>query len=406
MNSNYFELERKFNEYYKDAQDARAKNDFYKMVMSLRKASQCLIDMADNSPYDKKGPLLDRSRNLLDVAKQCEEAHPECFANTNQSGGGSSDNKNYTVSTTNTRFDDIIGCEDIKAFVIKQYIKRFSKKYGAVFADGRGGSLERGILLFGLPGTGKTMMARAIATEVNANFLFVKASDLKDRFHGETEKKIQELFNEAARLSKENDKPSIIFIDEIETLIPSRSGDIQNYESSAVTEFLTVLDGFEKEKMANVITIAASNYPGRIDAAAIRPGRLGAWFRVDVPDADLRKKLIEKNFSTGSYKFENGVLASVVKKTKGYSGADLVALCDRIKSKLADKGIDAVDKGLSEADVISASSVIGSKDADSVIKTNNSSISQSSIIELAKFEKNYNFKSANGGIIEFMENLK
>ena len=405
MNSNYIEAERKFNEYYKAAQEARAVNNFNKMVDSLRKASQCLIDMAENSPYEKKGPLMDRSRNLLDVAKQCEEAHPECFANTNQSGSGSGDNKNYLVSTANTRFSDIIGCEDVKAFVRKQYIYRFEPKYSIVFADGRGGSLERGMLLFGLPGTGKTMMARAIATEVKANFMLVKASDLKDRFHGETEKKIRDLYDEAARLSAENNRPTIIFIDEIETLIPSRSSEIQNYESSAVTEFLTVLDGFEKEKMSNIITIAASNYPGRIDAAAIRPGRLGAWFRIDVPDADLRKLLIEKHFSCG-YKMESSVLSAIVKKTKGYSGADIVALCDRIKSKLADKGIAAVDKGLSEADVIAASSVVTLKDAESVLKTNNSSISETSINELEIFEKNYNFKSKNGGIVEFMEDLK
>ena len=404
MAGNYFEIEKKFNEHYKAAQEARAKNDFYNMVLNLRKASQCLIDMAECAPYDKKGPLMDRSRNLLDMAKQCEEAHPECFANTNQSGNSSGDTTAYVVSKTGTKFEDIIGCDDVKEFVVKQYIKRFSPKYKIVFANNRGGSLERGMLLFGLPGTGKTMMARAIATEVNANFIAIKGSDLKDRFHGETEKKIRKLYDDGADLAAKEGKPTIIFIDEIETLLPSRSGEVQNYESSAVTEFLTVLDGFEKEKMSNIITIGASNYPDRIDSAAIRPGRLGAWFRIDVPDAKLREMLIKKHFSEG-YTFEGSTLSSLVKKTKGFSGADVVAICDRLKSKLADKGIDAVDKGCSDDDVLAASSVITSKDVKYVLDTNNSSISQRSIIELAAFERNYNFACANGGIVEFMDKL-
>lgn len=404
MSEKYLALDRQFNAYYKAAQEARNSGDFYKLVINLRSAAQCLIDMTDHCPVNEKGPLMERSRDLLEKAKQWEEAHPESFANTNQSGSGSGESKNYLIANTETKFSDIIGCDDVKEFVIKQYIKRFSDKYRIVFSDNRGGSLERGMLLFGLPGTGKTMIARAIATEVNANFMLVKASDLKDRFHGETEKKIRDLYNDAAALSAEQKKPTIIFIDEIETLIPSRSGDIQNYESSAVTEFLTVLDGFEKEKMGNIITIAASNFPDRIDAAAIRPGRLGAWFRVDVPDASLREMLIKKHFSKG-YTFESGALAAAVKKTKGYSGADVVAVCNRIKSKLADKGIEAVDRGMSDADVMSAASVISLADIKSVMASNNSSISQRSISELAQFEKNYNYNSQNGGIVEFMTKL-
>lgn len=404
MSEKYLELERSFNRYYKAAQEARSKNDFYNLVKNLRDAAQCLIDMTEHCSTDKKGPLMERSRDLLDKAKQWQEAHPECFGNTNQSSNGKGDSKKYVVSKTGTTFNDIVGCDDVKEFVTKQYIKRFSEKYSAVFADDRGGSLERGILLFGLPGTGKTMIARAIATEVNANFISLKASDLKDRFYGETEKKIREVYEDAAALAESDKKISIIFIDEIETLLPSRSSDVQNHESSAVTEFLTVLDGFEKEKMSKIITVAASNYPNRIDAAALRPGRLGAWFRVDIPPATLREKLIKKNFSKG-YTFESGAMETAVKMTKGFSSADVVAICGRIKNSLADYGIAAVDKGLSKEEVIAKSSQVSVSVIEKVLKTSNSSISQTSILELAEFEKNYNYRSKNGGIVEFMKKL-
>lgn len=407
MSEKYNELKREFDKYYKDAQECRAKGDFYNLVVNLRNASQSLLDMTEHCSPNERGSLLTRSRDLLDKAKQWQEAHPEAFANTNQAttSGRRANKKRETVTNTGTTFRDIVGCEDVKKFVTKQYIKRFDEKYRLVFSDGKGGDLPRGILLYGLPGTGKTMLARAIATEVNAHFVSVKGSDLKDRFYGETEKKIRELYEEAAAQAEKNGTISIVFIDEVETLIPSRSSDVQNHESSAVTEFLTVLDGFDKEKMSKIITIAATNYPNKIDAAALRHGRLGVWFRVDVPTADLREKLVKSRLEKG-YNLEASALAAIVKKTKGYSSADVVSLCNNIKSELSDRGITAVDKNLGEDAVIRASSDITTSVIELALKTSNSSISQNSIVELAAFEKNYNYTCENGGIIEFMKNLK
>lgn len=396
------ELKRAFDEYYAKAMDAKKKDDYYNLVQFLRKAGECQLKMAElTSDSAEKFNYTQRGRKYLENAKDWEMAHPEAFANTSQGPKQSTALKISSQDKTGTSFDDIIGCEDVKSFVKTQYIKRFSEKYKTVFAEGRGGTLERGMLLFGLPGTGKTMLARAIATEVDADFIAIKASDLKDRFYGDTEKKIQELYDGAA----EKGTMTIIFIDEIETLLPSRSGsDIQNYEASAVTQFLAVLDGFEKEKMSKIITIAASNYPNRIDAAAIRPGRLGAWFRVDLPNGQLRKKLINKHFSKG-YTLESDALDYLVANTKGYSSADVVSLCNRLKGKLAENGMEAVDKGLSDDMVLAISSKIVLDDAQDIVKVSNSSISMSSVSELEQFEINYNFKCAGGGIREYMANL-
>jgi len=395
----YEELQAQFDRFYEQAMLARRSEDYYNLVLNLRKAAQAQLEMTDLCVLEKKGLHFTRHKELLATADQWEKLHPEAFENTNQSSSGKKVESKFVKSEKpDTTFNDVVGCEDIKAFVKKQYIKRFDEKYKAVFSDGRGGALERGMLLYGLPGTGKTLIARAIAHEVNAHFISVNASDLKDRFYGETEKKIRALYDEASKKDL-----SIIFIDEIETLLPSRSSDVQNHESSAVTEFLTVLDGFNKEKMSKVITIGASNYPGRIDPAALRSGRLGAWFRVDVPDAELRRKLIESNFS-GGYTFDGRSKEVLVSKTKGFSSADVVSLCDRVKSELADEGINAVDCGMSHSEVSRICSEINSRVIEKALGNTVSSISRVSIEEIAKFEINYNYEKGRG-IVEFMRNL-
>lgn len=399
MYEKYRELEAEFQKLYSDAQKAREKNDYYNLVIALRKAGQCQMDMLDVCPPDQRGPIMTRAKEFLNRAKAFEELHPECFGNTNQSGGASDELKLDVVSKTNTTFDDIVGCEDVKNFVRMQYIKRFSDKYRVVFSDGRGGNLERGILLFGLPGTGKTMLARAICSEVNGTFISVKASELKNRFYGESEKKIRALYEEASKYPL-----TILFIDEIETLLPSRSGDLQNHEAATVTEFLTVMDGFEKEKMSNVITIAATNYPNKIDPAGLRTGRLSRWFRIDPPDRALREKLISRQFADG-YVIENAALQTAAKGSKGFSSSDVVALCDCIKTVLSEAGVEAVDRGEDAEKVVHISSYVTCSAVDKALKTSNSSISEQSVREIALFEQNYNYVSPNGPIKTYMEKL-
>ena len=396
------DLEREFNQYIQRAAEAKDKSDFYNLVINLRKAGDCMHEMGElSSDLGEKYKYQKRAQEYRQKADAWQSAHPEAFANTTQGPRQSKALKIESSGSTGTCFDDVVGCDDVKNFVRTEYIRRFDEKYKIVFADGRGGDLQRGMLLYGLPGTGKTMLARAIATEVKADFIAVKASDLKDKFYGDTEKKIQELYDQAA----EKGVLTIIFIDEIETLLPSRSGtDIQNYEASAVTQFLAVLDGFEKEKMSKIITIAASNYPGRIDPAAIRPGRIGKWFRVDLPDVELRKKLIQKRFEKG-YTMEADALEYLARNTKGYSSADIVSLCNGLKSSISENGMDAVDKGYSEDMVLAISSKVVRDDAEKVLRTSNSSVSMTSVRELAKFEEDYNCKCAAGNIMEFMMKL-
>ncbi|MGN1235672.1 MAG: AAA family ATPase [Christensenellaceae bacterium] len=409
----YEELQRESDDALREANVAKEAGDFYTVVTLLRKAAACQLGMSDlvTAP-DLKNRLVARSNDYLRMADAWQKLHPESFRGANQNGGRSGDRNSSSASAssvavqpagekTGTTFDDVRGCEDVKAFVRKQYIKRFDPRYSVVFSDGRGGALERGMLLFGPPGTGKTLIARAIATEVHASFIAVQASELKDSLVGETEKHIHALYERAAA---EADPLTIVFIDEIESLIPNRNGNVEDYEISAVNEFLQVLDGFHKEKAANVITIGASNFPDRIDPAAIRPGRLGAWFRVDVPNAALRGEFFDRQFASG-YTLEAGVRDLLINRTKGYSGADVVAICDRVKSALTDEGIRAVDAGKSEAEVLRVCSVVSKRVAEQVASVSNSSISARSIEELALFEENYNFKCANGDIRSFMAHI-
>lgn len=401
--NNIAELEQRAEAYRRKAKICMDKMDYYNLVDNLTKVAECYKELSglatDNG---KKSVYLKDYKYYKQTAEQWKVNHPERFLNTAGEPGDGKQSKIESVKDTGVKFENIVGCEDVIKFVEFQYKKRFDKKYEIVFADGRGGNMPRGVLFYGLPGTGKTMLARAIAGEVNAEFIFIKASDIKSRYHGDSEKEIQRIYDEAA----EKEGRTIIFIDEIETMIPNRSDpDIKSFEASTVTQFLSVLDGFEKEKMSNVITIAATNYPGRVDPAALRPGRLGTWFRVDLPGIELRTKFIKKEFAKG-YDLESDALDYLIKATKGYSGADIVALCDKIKHKLAEQGIAAVDSGYSNDMVIAICSKIVKDEAEEVMKTSNSSISYTSIEALEKFEIDYDIKNSAGTITEYMKNLK
>lgn len=400
----YQELEASFRRHYSAAQEARERKDYYNLVTHLRQAAQCQLDMLECCPPDQKGVILERGRDLMEKAKAFEGLHPECFGNTNRSGESRDGAPQFeVVEKTNTSFNDVVGCEDIKEYVRKDLVKRFMERYRVVFSEGRGGKPGRGMLLFGLPGTGKTMIGRAMATELGCPFLYVRASDLKSRYYGQTEENVQRLYEEAAGHCK-NGGCTVLFIDEAETLLADRSGNLQSFEASAVNQFLAVMDGFEKEKMKNVITVICTNYPDKLDAAVLRPGRLGRWFRVDLPDRTLRRKLIRQQFAKG-YTVDRDALDLAVEKTRGYNGSDVVDLCDRIKLTLSGNGMDAVDQGKSEQEVIGISSHVNRDTVKAILKTTNSSVSQRSVEELARFEKNYNFSSPNGSVTEFMQNL-
>ncbi len=176
----------------------------------------------------------------------------------------------------------------------------------------------RGILLYGPPGCGKTMLAKAVATESNANFISVKGPQLFSKWVGESEKRVRELFRKAKQVS-----PSIIFFDEIDALVPKRGlGFGENVSEKVVSQMLTEMSGLED--LHDVVVIAATNRPDMLDPALLRPGRFDRKILVSGPDEKARLKILELKTKNVPLKVVN--LKKIAKETEGFSGADIDVL--------------------------------------------------------------------------------
>jgi transitional endoplasmic reticulum ATPase len=175
----------------------------------------------------------------------------------------------------------------------------------------------KGFLLFGPPGTGKTMLAKAVAREAEANFIATKSSDLLSKWYGESERQVSRLFQRARQVA-----PTVIFIDELDSMAPVRGGGLGE---PAVTErvvntLLAEMDGLEE--LRGVVVIAASNRPALLDPALLRPGRFDDLIYVPVPERDGRLHILR--IHTRSMPLDDDVdLENIAGRTEGYTGADL-----------------------------------------------------------------------------------
>ncbi|MFL6482691.1 MAG: CDC48 family AAA ATPase [Nitrososphaera sp.] len=176
----------------------------------------------------------------------------------------------------------------------------------------------KGVLLHGPPGTGKTLLAKAVASETNANFYSISGPEIMSKFYGESEERLREIFKEA-----EQNAPSIIFIDEIDSIAPKReevSGDV---EKRVVSQLLTLMDGIKSR--GKLVVIGATNRPNAIDPALRRPGRFDREIDIGIPDEQGRLDILLIH-SRGMPLTGDVNLESIAKVTHGFVGADLEAL--------------------------------------------------------------------------------
>ena len=222
------------------------------------------------------------------------------------------------IETPTVRWDDIGGLEDVKQ-ELREAVE-WPLKSPEVFQR-LGIQPPKGILLFGPPGCGTTMLARAVATESEANFITIKGPEVFSKWVGESEKAIREVFRKA-RMSA----PAVIFFDEFDSLVPRRG---MGFADSGVTErvisqLLTEMDGILT--LEDVVVVAATNRPDIIDRAVLRPGRFDRLIYVPEPDEQARLAIFK--IYTKDMPLDKDVeLESLAKTTKGYSGADIQALC-------------------------------------------------------------------------------
>jgi transitional endoplasmic reticulum ATPase len=183
----------------------------------------------------------------------------------------------------------------------------------------------KGVLLHGPPGTGKTLLAKAVANESNSHFLSISGPEIMSKFYGESEARLREIFKEAREKA-----PSIIFIDEIDSIAPKREEVMGEVERRVVSQLLSVMDGLESR--GKVVVIAASNRPNAIDPALRRPGRFDREIEIKVPDKRGRLEVLQVHARSMPLNtdVDQGKIAAV---THGFVGADLEYLCKEAAMK-------------------------------------------------------------------------
>jgi len=222
------------------------------------------------------------------------------------------------VEVPDTTWNDVGGLEDTQER-LRETIQ-WPLEYPEVFAT-MDVDAAKGLLLYGPPGTGKTLMAKAVANEAQSNFISVKGPELLNKYVGESEKGVREVFEKAR-----SNAPTVVFFDEIDAIAGERGqrmGD-SGVSERVVSQLLTELDGLEE--LEDVVVVATTNRPDLIDSALLRPGRLDRHVHVQVPDAEARRGILEVH--TREKPLADDVdLDDLATQTDGYVGADLEALC-------------------------------------------------------------------------------
>src|SRR5437667_162149 len=223
------------------------------------------------------------------------------------------------VEIPDMTWDQVGGLEDVKE-ELREAVE-WPLKYPDLFAQ-LNATPPKGLLLYGPPGTGKTLLAKAVAHESESNFISVKGPELLNKFVGESEKAVREVFRKARQAS-----PCIIFFDEIDSVAPTRGSSMgdSHVTERVISQFLTEMDGLEE--LRNVIIIAATNRPDIIDSALLRPGRFDRLLFVPPPDLEARKQIFK--IHTRKTPLADDVnLDELARKTDGYTGADIASLAN------------------------------------------------------------------------------
>lgn len=325
-----------FERYRQRGLAARQAGEWESARVYLLEAARAMALLAREESSERlKQARQDTARKLLELARDCESrknqppparrARP--VAQNAARGGDSADDAppdgtSFLVrEKPSVRFDDIAGLDDVKEEIRLRMIYPLEHPELAEKFQVRPGG---GVLLYGPPGTGKTLLARATAGELDAAFFTVSAADVLSKWVGEAEQNVKKLFDAAVEHA-----PSVIFIDEIESLVPARRDDGSSVMTRVVPQILQGMEGFGKKSSGGgVMFMGATNVPWQLDTAVLRPGRFDAKVYIPLPDLPARRKMLELYLERRPL-CPSVDLDALARRLEGYSGADIKYLCDR-----------------------------------------------------------------------------
>lgn len=319
-----------FERYRQRGIDARRAGQWDSAKVYLLEAARAILELAKQAQTeDLKNARRQTAERLLELARDCDAASrsnrrkplDRSNAAPEPSADSGSDAHDWIVKEKpSIRFSDVAGLEDVKQEIRLKMIYPFAHADLAKKFDIRAGG---GILLYGPPGTGKTMLAKATAGELDATFFRISSADVLSKWVGEAEQNIKKLFDAATQ-----EERAVIFIDEIESLIPARRDEGSSVMQRVVPQILQGMEGFDKRKNAPVLFLGATNVPWQLDPAVLRPGRFDEKIYIPLPDLPARVRLLE--LYLGKRPIGQDVdFDALAKQLDGYSGADIKYICDR-----------------------------------------------------------------------------
>ncbi len=316
--------------------DARRAMQWDAARQYLLEAARAMASLAKQASSDElRAGREEIARKLLELAKDCEVAKREkrkgsAGRGVRVQGSGESESAEREGEGTaeqwivrekpSLRFADVAGLDEVKEEIRLKMIYPFAHPELAEKFDIRAGG---GVLLYGPPGTGKTMLAKATAGEIEATFFRISPADVLSKWVGEAEQNLKKLFDAAAA-----EERSIIFIDEIEALIPARRDEGSSVMQRVVPQILQGMEGFDKKASSAVMFMGATNVPWQLDPAVLRPGRFDQKIYIPLPDLAARRKMLDLYLARRP--LADGIdLDGLARRLEGFSGADIKYICDR-----------------------------------------------------------------------------
>ena len=335
-----------FNDAYQKGSNAIVNKKYDIASSYFYQAAELSLKLAKRSTGNIKVQRMNRGEELFLLAERCKEEYLNNNAKANVNNvtkdlakfspiysKNAKEDEEPTISfepseKTGVMLSDVAGLQSAKDAIESMVLAPL--KYPELrekYKVSKGG----GILLYGVPGTGKTMFAQAIANELDADFFSIKCSDIASKWFGDSEQKIKALFDEARK------RPfSIIFFDEFEALGAKRDSH-STVMKRLVPELLSQIQGFEKSENT-LLLIAATNRPWDIDSAFTRPGRFNTKIYVPLPDEEARKTIISKKLCELPLA-DDLDLDNIVQYTDKFNGSDVVEFCEKLRQLAFQKAI-------------------------------------------------------------------